>query len=127
MIAAYTLVDGTGARRSGSPVAYTLWLFVLQGAGMLLVGWRWRPGALLPSLRAHWRAALLGGFGTVVSYGTALWAMTLAPIPVIAALRETSILFGVLISAVVLHERLGWARTTGAATLVLGAVVLRLA
>lgn len=127
VIAGYTLVDGTGARRSGAPVSYTLWVFLLQGLGMLLIGCFVRRGRLLPHLRSDWRRGLIGGFGTVASYGAALWAMTLAPIAVIAALRETSILFGVLISAFVLREPLGLPRASGAGLLVLGAIVLRLA
>jgi drug/metabolite transporter (DMT)-like permease len=127
VIAGYTLVDGNGVRHSGAPVGYTLWIFLLQGVGMLLVGARQRGRRLLPHLRADWRRGLIGGFGTIASYGTALWAMTLAPIAVIAALRETSILFGVLIAAFVLREQLGFFRASGAGLLVLGAVVLRLA
>lgn len=127
MIAAYTLVDGTGVRRSGAPLGYTLWIFLLQGAGMLAIGWHQRGLALAPYLRAHVGASLIGGFGSIAAYGTALWAMTLAPIAVIAALRETSILFGVLISALALREHPGAARVAGACILVLGAVTLRLA
>lgn len=125
-IAAYTLVDGEGVRRSGAPLSYTLWIFLLQGVGMLLIGWRRRGAALLPFLRTHLRGSVIGGFGSIAAYGTALWAMTLAPIAVIAALRETSILFGVLISALALHERPGAARIAGACVLVAGIVVLRL-
>ncbi|GAA0216927.1 DMT family transporter [Castellaniella daejeonensis] len=127
VIASYTLVDGAGVRQSGAPASYTLWIFLLQGCAMTLMGLRARPGALPSYLRAHWRSCLAGGFGSVMSYGVALWAMTLAPIAIIAALRETSILFGTLIAGLCLRERLGPARILGACILVLGAALLRLA
>lgn len=57
-------------------------------------------------LRTHWKKGLLGGIGTMGSYGLALWAMTQAPLAVVAALRETSILFGALIAFVLLKRRL---------------------
>lgn len=127
IIAAYTLVDGTGARLSGAPASYTLWIFLLQGSVMTALILPRRAGDLAQYLRRNWRASLIGGVGALVSYGVALWAMTLAPIAVIAALRETSILFGVLISGIFLHERLTVPRIAGACILVTGAIVLRLA
>ncbi|MCY1312784.1 hypothetical protein D9M70_632380 [compost metagenome] len=61
------------------------------------------------------------------SYGLALWAMTMAPIAVVAALRETAILFGVLISVFILKEKVGLPRFLAAGLIVLGAITLRLA
>ena len=127
LIASYTLVDGVGVRLSGAPASYTLWIFMLQGCIMTLNGWRSHPHTLPAHLRAHWRLCLAGGAASLTAYGVALWAMTLAPIAVIAALRETSILFGTLIAGLILRERLGTARVLGACILVLGAVLLRLA
>ncbi|MGB6009376.1 EamA family transporter [Castellaniella sp.] len=126
VIAAYTLVDGTGVRLSQAPAAYTLWIFLTQGLVMLALGLSARGPGLLRELSGRWGPGLLGGAGSLISYGTALWAMTLAPIPVVAALRETSILFGMLISGLVLHERLTRQRLLGAGILVLGAALLRL-
>jgi drug/metabolite transporter (DMT)-like permease len=127
VIAGYTLVDGTGARLSQAPASYTLWIFLLQGIVMTGLALPRRARDLARHFRDHWRAAVLGGCGTVISYGVALWAMTLAPIAIIAALRETSILFGILISGLFLRERLTPARIGGACVLVLGVIVLRLA
>lgn len=127
VIAAYTLVDGTGVRLSQAPAAYTLWIFVTQGLVILAMGLSARGPVLLRQLPGRWQAGLLGGAGSLISYGTALWAMTLAPIPVVAALRETSILFGMLISGLILHEKLTRRRLLGAGVIVLGAALLRLA
>lgn len=126
VIASYTLVDGAGVRASGAPVAYSMWLFVLATP---LVAW-----ALLTRFRAVvaygrdnlWRG-LMGGIGNLGSYGIALWAMTRAPVAVVAALRETSILFGLAIAALVLGERIGPVRIIAAGLIVLGAITLRLA
>jgi len=126
VIAGYTLVDGTGVRLSGAPVSYTLWIFVAQALAMAALGFSARGPMLLGQLRAEWGRGLVGGVGSLASYGTALWAMTLAPIPTVAALRETAILFGMLISGLVLREALTRRRLLGAGILVLGAAALRL-
>lgn len=127
VIASYTLVDGLGVRRSGSAAAYTLWLFLLTG--VVLLGWvLWvRRADFQRYAVRHWQLGVIGSVGTLASYGLALWAMTLAPVAVIAALRETSILFGVLIAGLFLKEKLSPARVLGAVIIVVGAVVLRLA
>ena len=127
VIAGYTLVDGLGVRRSGSALAYTLWIFLLtagcQTAWML---WHWaRP--FLIYVRRHWPSALAGGLGTLFSYSVALWAMTRAPVALVAALRETSILFGTLISVLVLRERITPQRLAATGLIAAGALALRLA
>lgn len=127
VIATYTLVDGWGARHSGAAVSYTLWLFLLSGLPLPLWALYTRAGALRDYARRNWGYGIVGGVGTLVSYGLALWAMTVAPIAMISALRETSILFGILISAWVLRERVTRQRWIAAGLIVLGAVVLRLA
>jgi drug/metabolite transporter (DMT)-like permease len=127
VIASYTMIDGAGVRRSGAPAAYTIWIFVLTGTGVL--GWalRRRPRELLPFARANPRLVLIGGVTTLGSYGIALWAMTLAPVAAVAALRETSILFATAIAALVLRERVSAARMSAAALVACGAVAMRLA
>ncbi|GAB7128211.1 DMT family transporter [Silvimonas sp. JCM 19000] len=126
-IAAYTLIDGHGVRLSGAAAAYTLWMFVLTGsvlaAAMLLT----RPTDTWQYARRHWRFGLIGGIGTLCSYGLSLWAMTVAPVAVIAALRETSILFGTAISLWVLKEQISRRRLLAIGIIALGAVTLRLA
>lgn len=127
IIAAYTLIDGAGARLSGTPTAYTLWLSLLTGLAMIVWALRARGPAATTYLRRNWPIGLLGGLGTIVSYSIALWAMTMAPIAMVAALRETSILFATAISAFVLRERVGPPRIAAAAIIACGAMLLRLA
>ena len=128
VIAGYTLIDGLGVRRSGAPAAYTLWIFVVTGVPLAAWALRRRGSSHLADyVRRNWRFGLIGGVGTLASYGLALWAMTVAPIAVVAALRETSILFGVIISGLLLKEHVGLARLAAACTIAVGAAVLRLA
>lgn len=126
VIAAYTLVDGHGVRLSGSPVGYTLWVFMLTG--IPLAAWVIARHGKTAFVRAglDWRVGLLGGLATLVAYSLVLWAMTAAPVAVVAALRETSILFGAALSAFVLKERVGTSRLVAACVIVLGAIMLRL-
>lgn len=127
VIASYTLIDGAGVRLSGAPVAYAMWLFLLNA--LPLVAWALlaRRRALLAALRRDWRLGLVGGAGNLGSYGLALWAMTHAPVAMVAALRETSILFGMAIAGLVLGERIGPVRLACAALILAGAASLRLA
>jgi drug/metabolite transporter (DMT)-like permease len=127
VIAGYTLIDGVGVRRSGAPAAYTLWVFLLTGLPLTVWAASARRSTFLPYVRRHWRLGLAGGVGTTASYGLALWAMTVAPVAVVAALRETSILFGILIAALVLREHVGLRRLISACIIACGAAILRLA
>lgn len=127
LIAAYTLIDGVGARLSGSPAAYTLWLSLLTGVAMAVWAITARGGALISYARRNWYIGLIGGLGSIVSYTIALWAMTMAPIALVAALRETSILFATAIAALVLREPVGRVRVASACIIAAGAMLLRLA
>jgi drug/metabolite transporter (DMT)-like permease len=77
-------------------------------------------------MRQYWRRGLFGGALQVMSYGTVLWAMTLAPIAIVATLRETSVLFGAVIAVLVLKEPLRAARIVAALMIVCGLVLIRL-
>ena len=127
MIATYTLVDAQGARLSGNPVSYTLWLFLLSGIPLPLWALFRRRADLLRHARRHWPLGLAGGIGTTASYAMALWAMSRAPVAMVAALRESSILFALLISVLLLREHVPRTRWLAAALIVAGVLALRLA
>jgi drug/metabolite transporter (DMT)-like permease len=127
VIAGYTLIDGAGVRLSGNAVAYAMWLFLLNAVPLVAWATLARRRTLPAYAARHWRLGLAGGLGNLGSYGLALWAMTHAPVAVVAALRETSILFGMAIAGLILHERIGAARLAAAALIVAGAASLRLA
>ncbi|MDN2710720.1 DMT family transporter [Janthinobacterium sp. SUN118] len=125
VIASYTLIDGIGVRLSGAPATYTMWIFVLNGAGLLLWTAVRRPADLLAYAQTQWQLAAFGGFGTLASYGLALWAMTQAPVAAIAALRETSILFAIAIAALFLREKISPRRYLAIGLIAAGAVLMR--
>ncbi len=126
IIAAYTLIDGAGARASGNALAYVAWLSFLEG--LLFVGWivarRGRPAVAY--LGRGWRRGLAAGAASMAAYGIVLWAMTRAPVAAVAALRETSVLFAALIGALWLGEGFGLRRLAGATGIVLGIAALKL-
>ncbi|VTU29390.1 phosphonate utilization associated putative membrane protein [Variovorax sp. PBL-H6] len=130
VIALYTVVDGIGVRVAGNALAYVATLFLFDGIPyMLLVLWR-RPGKrreALGYMAGRWKLALIGSAASLGSYGIALWAMTRAPVAIVAALRETSVLFAALIGTLFLREGFGWQRAAGTLIIVAGVMVLRLA
>ncbi|MFC0397655.1 DMT family transporter [Paraburkholderia rhizosphaerae] len=126
IIATYTLVDGTGARLSGHAASYTMWMFVLAAPPVLIWAMMRRKAGAITHLRNRGYLMLGGGVCTLASYTLVLWAMTQAPIAMVAALRESAILFGTAISILVLKERHGYSRPVSALVILLGVVTLKL-
>lgn len=128
VIATYTFVDAAGARASGNAVSYTLWMSLLPP--VLLFGWAVARRGSRPvwtHVRRNWARGLFGGAGSIASYGLALWAMTKAPVATVAALRETAILFALLISVLILKEKASIWRYIAGAVIAVGVLVLKLA
>jgi drug/metabolite transporter (DMT)-like permease len=125
-ICAYSLVDGIGARRAGSAHAYSAALFVGIGPVMTVYALARRGPGVMAIMRRHWGTGLAGGALQLGSYGVDIWAMTVAPIAIVAALRETSVLFGALIAVIVLGEPLRAVRVAAAMAIVIGLVLIRL-
>jgi drug/metabolite transporter (DMT)-like permease len=125
VIALYTVVDGMGVRLSGDAVAYALWLFFFNAFPLTTLALITRRRAVLESVRVRWKVGLLGGLFTIGSYGLVLWAMTRAPIALVAALRETSVIFGTVIAAALLREKFGAMRYVAAGLVTAGAVVMK--
>lgn len=125
VIAAYTTVDGIGVRLSGQPVTYSLWLSVLVGVPWLI--WAVARGGAhrWQTLRRQFTPTAVGGACSVASYTLALWAMTRAPVAAVAAVRESSIVFGTVLGALVLRERVTWARAFAALAIALGVWAMR--
>ncbi len=127
VIVGYTLLDGVGVRLSGNAAGYVAAMLVLTAILLAPVALWLRPTTFLADFEAHWKIGLVGGTMAMVSYGIALWAMTRAPIGAVAALRETSVLFGTAIAAIVLKERFGVERWIAAAAICAGLGLIRLA
>lgn len=126
IIAVYTVVDGLGVRASGQALQYVATLFMLDGWPYALLIFARRGHALSHYARQRWPLATLGACASLGSYGIALWAMTRAPVATVAALRETSVLFAVLLGAWLLKERFTPRRALGAGAIVAGIMALRL-
>jgi drug/metabolite transporter (DMT)-like permease len=126
MISAYTLVDGTGARADPTPYGYIVWLIFLDGVMMLVVGVAWWGRSFLADLRNHGGLILAGGAFSTISYAIAIWAMSKAPIAMVAALRETSVLFAAIISVIFLREPLLPIRIAAAILVAAGMMLVRL-
>jgi len=125
VIALYTLIDGLGARASEAPETYTAW--ILLGSGIATVAWQFvrRGGVVAEQVRLRVFGGLAGGAMSFAAYGIALWAMTLAPIGAVAAVRESSVLFATVIGAVALREKFGWTRWIAAFLVVAGLVLVK--
>lgn len=125
-ICTYSVVDGIGARLSANPNAYSVWLFI--GIAVVMVPYAlYRDGRdVIPAMQKFWLRGFAGGALQVLSYGIAIWAMTLAPIAIVATLRETSVLFGAAIAVVILKEPLRAVRVVAACLIVCGLVLIRL-
>ncbi|MFA9231343.1 MAG: hypothetical protein RIR95_907 [Pseudomonadota bacterium] len=124
--ATYTLLDGTGARVSGDPIAYVAWVFVADGIFFSLGALGFKGFDVLPRERKAWAAGLFAAAASYGAYAVSVWAMTKAPIAVVAAVRETSILFAVLIGWLVFGERMTRGKALAAVVIVSGVILTRL-
>lgn len=124
--ATYTMIDGLGARISGDAVAYVAWVFVVDGIiftiGMLIL----RGRSVIPRDGRAWAQGIAASGASYAAYAVSIWAMTMAPIAVVAALRETSILFAVLIGWLAFGERMDRMKALAAGLIVLGVIMSRL-
>ena len=124
--ASYTLVDGVGARIAETASGYVLWMFAGDALGMTGFALATRGRGALARLLPAWRSGLAAGALSLGSYWIAIWAFTLAPLALVAALRETSVLFAMLIGVFVLGERANPWRWVSAGLILGGVALMRL-
>jgi drug/metabolite transporter (DMT)-like permease len=123
MIASFTVVDGVAVQKM--PVAtYMGWVFMLQGFAVPLVVIALRGPRTFALPRGAVLSGLAGGVVSMAAYGLVLWAQTRGALAAIAALRETSIIFGAIIGAVFFGERFGPRRAIAAAVVVAGIILI---
>lgn len=127
VIALYTTVDGFGARSSEHAWSYVLWLCALEALVLSIHVVTTQGVGMMGTILWNWRLTLVGGATTLVGYGLVLWAMTQAPIALVAAVREISVIFALLIGAIVFKEKLTAVRVGSIALVVTGVAVIRLA
>ena len=126
LIGAYTFVDGQGVRSAGSPLSYIVWLFFLNGIPLLTASFFLRRRRIVPFLRARGGRDLIAGLLAAIGYGIVIWAMSRSAMALVASLRETSVIFGALIGAVLLGEPFGRRRVLAALLVAAGVGLLSL-
>jgi len=124
--AGYTLVDGIGARISGAPWAYVGWLLALSAVFFVPAALFLKGRDVIRAPWSIWKKGIIPAGASLAAYGIVVWAMTHAPIALVAALRETSILFAVLIGWLVFGEKMGGLKALAALLIVSGVALTRL-
>lgn len=124
-IATYTLLDGLGARASGSAHGYVVWLQLVSAATLVAVILLIQKGRPAPARRRTRMAGITSGLVAYAAAWAVIWAMTVVPVPLVSALRETGMVFAVVIGIVVFKERLNLARLASIATTLIGTALLK--
>ncbi len=123
-IASYSLADGLGVRESGNALSYILWLFALEAVPLTAFTlWR-RRGRVVAAFKPHLKAGTIGSLLSGLAYGIVIWAMSVAPMAHVVALRETSVVIAAIIGTRLLREPFGRKRIAAAAVVAAGAVLL---
>ena len=125
-IAGYSLADGTGARAAGTAVGFYAWLAIANAVVFAAYLRLFRPGVLRRVPREGGRVLVVGGFASWAAYSLVVWAFTQAPIALVTALRETSIVFALLIGVGLMGERLDLRKLLSTFLVLVGAALLRL-
>ena len=125
-ISCYSISDGYGARASASPLNYTAWLFILNAITFpILLKIMNKPGIIKRVFNEGKKIFFIGGTISFIVYATIIWAFTQAPVPLVAALRETSIIFGLLIGIFFLKEKFTHIKLGAVLTIFFGVILLK--
>ena len=124
-IAAYSLVDGIGARLAGTALGFYSWLSVINAVFMVIYLMIVRPENLISKLNAGKWPLLFAGSASYAAYALVIWSFTQAPIPLVTALRETSIIFALILGVVFMKERLSLMKVVATFMILSGAAILR--
>ena len=124
LIAAYTMIDAQGVRAAPNPASFIVWLFFLMGFVSILVLPLFAKGGFMAAAAIQWKSALLAGFLSVITFGTALYALSMGPTAPLAALRETGMVTALIISIFVLREPATKGKVAAILTICAGALVL---
>lgn len=126
MTAGYSIVDGLGARVDGDAVVYVAWMFFLDALLFTPICIGLRGRSVLNTTRGDWLRGAGAGAGSYGAYAIVVWAMTQAPIALVTALRETSILFAVLIGWLIMGDKMDRGKALAATLIVIGVALTRL-
>ena len=127
LIAAYTVIDGLGARLSGNSTSFLAWQALFQSIIFTgLVSTIRSKKQCFNHAKKYWKRGIIGGVLSISAYAIVLWAITKAPIAYVSALRETSVLFASIIAILFLSEPLKTSRIVSAMLIVAGIVVMKI-
>lgn len=124
MTALYTVADAHGVRLAPTPASYIVWDFVLIGTESVVMFTVLTHGRLFHDLQTQWRPGVAAGALSIVTYGLALWALSLGPTAPLAALRETGMVTALILSVLFLGERVTRARVAAVALILVGASLI---
>ncbi len=124
--AGYSMVDGLGARVSGNATQFTAWLFIFDALVFSSATLATQGARSFKATRRSWAFGSFAGALSLATYWIAVWAMTIAPIALVTALRETSVLFAVFIGVVLLNERADTRKLLAAAVILSGIVLVKI-
>ncbi|MFI0472201.1 EamA family transporter [Halomonas sp. HMF6819] len=125
LIASYTLVGGLGARQAGSVLGFAVLLTLGNGVLTFAIAWIWKAREIKKVIGSHLAPAVAGGGMQVGAYWIVIWAMAYAPLGMVSALRETSVLFAALISTLILKEGFGVWRFVSSGLIACGIALTR--
>jgi drug/metabolite transporter (DMT)-like permease len=126
LVAAYTIIDGQGARSGSTPHVYAGWLFILIAIPIVAMARKKLDKNVAALLAGHWRKGVPVGVLSTLAYWVIVWAMSVAPMALVAAARETGILFAALVSRGVLGENLQLLRWVGVVLTAVGLVLTKM-
>lgn len=124
LTAIYTVIDTYGMRLAPHKFSFIAWFFVIEGIGITLIVSTLCRTDLKQKILRDWRGGILAGLLGLVTYTTALYAFSIAPVAGMAALRETSVIFGALLATFWLKESFGLRRTILAIILAFGLILM---
>jgi len=124
--AGYSMVDGLGARVAGNATQFTAWLFIFDALVFCSATFATQGGRGFIASRRSWALGTFAGALSLATYWIAVWAMTVAPIALVTALRETSVLFAVLIGVLWMKERAELGKLVAALVILSGIVLVKI-
>lgn len=124
VLSAYTVVDGLGVRTPGAAIAYTAWIFVLDGAGMFVIARIWRGERIYTALLHCWKTGTACGIISIVNFCIVLWAISFSTMGAVTALRETGVVFAAIIGTLFMGESFGLRRIAAASIIAAGIVFM---
>jgi len=126
MTSLYTVVDAKAVRLTPMKFAFIAWFFVLEGAIGASLFAIWKRKGLKDKVKLDLRGGISAGLLGLITYSTALYAFSLSAVAPLAALRESSVIFGAIFAAILLKEPFGTKRISLATLLVAGLALMHI-